>query len=84
MFSLTFLYTAFQRAVDLPAAQRGTDGESCHFHCMTLAALCGACVCLSLFLLVTVVYLPLYAKLGLIAGVTKQMSDGKEVGIVNF
>ena len=46
---------------------------------MVLAALCGAGVCLCLFLALDVVYLPIYAKLGL----TKQMLDGKEADIVN-
>ena len=45
--------------------------------------LCGACVCLCLFLLLNVVYLPIYAKLGLVVGMTKQISDGKEPDIVN-
>ena len=30
-----------------------------------------------------VVYLPIYAKLGLVVGITKQMSNGKEADIVN-
>ena len=58
------------------AALRGTDNGSCHFHCTVLAALCGAGVCLCLFLALDVVYLPIYAKLGLVVGMTKQMSDG--------
>ena len=33
--------------------------------------------------LLNVVYLPIYTKLGLVVGMTKQMSDGKEVDIVN-
>ena len=41
------------------------------------AALCGVGVCLCLFLLLNVVYLPIYAKLGLVVGMTKQMSTGK-------
>ena len=32
---------------------------------------------------INVVYLPIYAKLGLVVSMTKQMSDGKEVDIVN-
>ena len=60
------------------AALRGTDNGSCHFHCTLLAALCSAGVCLCLFLALDVVYLPIYAKLGLVVGMTKQMSDGKE------
>ena len=63
-------------------ALRGTD-ESCHFHCTILAALYGAGVCLCLFLALDVVYLPIYAKLGLVVGMKKQMSDGKEADIVN-
>ena len=35
------------------------------------------------FLLLNVVYLTIYAKLGLVVGTTKQMSYGKEVDIVN-
>ena len=65
------------------AALRGTDGGSCHFHCKVLGTLHGACVCLCMFLLLNVVYLPIYAKLGLVVGMIKQMSDGKEVDIVN-
>ena len=30
-----------------------------------------------------VVYLPIYAKLGLVVGMRKQKSDGKEADIVN-
>ena len=59
------------------AALRGTDNGSCHFHC-TVDTLCGAGVCLCLFLALKVVYLPIYAKLGLVVGMTKQMSNGKE------
>ena len=47
-------------------------------------ALCGAGVCLYLFLALDVVYLPIYAKLGLVVGITKQMSDGEEEDIVNY
>ena len=63
------------------AALRGTDNGSCH--CTVLAALCDAGVCLCLFLALDVVYLSIYAKLGLVVGMTKQTSDGKEVDIVN-
>ena len=49
----------------------------------TVVVLCDASVCLCLFLLLKIVYLPIYAKLGLVVGMTKQMSDGKEVDIVN-
>ena len=62
---------------------RGTDNGSCHCHCTVLAALCGAGVCLCLFLALDVVYLPIYAKLELVVGMTKQMSDGKKADIVN-
>ena len=65
------------------AALRGTYNGSCHFHCTVRAALWGAGVCLCLFLALDVVYLPIYAKLWLVVGMTKQMSDGKEVDIVN-
>ena len=54
-----------------------------HFHCTVLAALCGAGVCLCLFLSLDVAYLSIYAKLGLVVGMTQQMSDGKEADIVN-
>ena len=64
------------------AALRGKDG-SYHFHCTVLAALCGEGACLCFFLALNVVYLPIYAKLGLVVGMTKQMSDGKEADIVN-
>ena len=64
-------------------ALRGTDGGFCHFHRTVIAALCGAGVCLCLLLLLNVVYLVIYAKLGLVVGMTKQMSDGKEADIVN-
>ena len=60
-----------------------TDGGSCHFHRMVLAALCGAGVCVRLFLLLNVIYLTIYVKLGLTVGKTKQMSNGKEADIVN-
>ena len=63
------------------AAVRDTDNGSCHFHCTVLADLCGASVCL--FRLLNVVYLPIYAKVGLVVGMTKQMSNGKEGDIVN-
>ena len=69
--------------VGLPAALCGTDGGSCHPHCTVPAALCGAGVCLCLFLLLNAVYLAIYAKLGLVVGMTKQMSYDKEVDIVN-
>ena len=72
------LSRTFQRV--LRAALCGTDGGSCYFHCTVLAALC-ACLCL--FLLLNVVYLAICAKLWLIVGMTKQMSDGKEADIVN-
>ena len=65
------------------AALRGTDNEWCHFHCTVLAALCGVGVRLCLFLALDVFYLPIYAKLGLVVGMTKQMSNGKEADIVN-
>ena len=35
------------------------------------------------FFLLNVVYLSIYATLGLVVGITKQMSNGKEVDIVN-
>ena len=87
-----------QRAVDLPATLRGlsctfqravvaalrvADNGSCHFHCMILADFCGAGVCLCLFLLLDVVYLATCTTLGLVVGMTKQMSNGKEADIVN-
>ena len=73
-----------QRAVDLPAVLRGADNGFCHFHCMILADFCGAGVCLGFFfLLIHVVYLAICVKLGLVIGMTKQMSNGKEVDIVN-
>ena len=75
------LSCTFQLAV--LAALCGTDGGSCHFHCTVLAALCGVSVCLCLFLLLNVVYLAICAKLWLVVGMTKQMSNGKEVDIVN-
>ena len=65
------------------AAVRGTDGGSCHFQFTVLAALCGAGVCLCFCLLLNVVYLTIYAKLWLVVGITKQMSNGKEADIVN-
>ena len=55
------------------AALRGTDNGFCHFHCTVLAARCSAGVCLCLFLALNVVYLPIYAKLGLVVSITKQM-----------
>ena len=75
------LSCTFQRGV--LAAVCGTDGGSCHFHRTVLAALCGAGVCLCLFLFFNVVYLLSYAKLGLVVGMTKQISDDKEADMVN-
>ena len=71
----------FQRPV--LAALCGTDGGSCHFNGMILAAFCGAGVCLCLLLLLNVVYLAICAKLWLVVSMTKQMSNGKEADIVN-
>ena len=65
------------------AALRGTDNGSCHFHCTILAALCSTGVCLFLFLALDVVYLPIYVKLGLVVGMTKQISYGKKADLVN-
>ena len=75
------LSCTFQRSV--VAALRGTDGGWCYFHCTVLAALCVANVCLCLFLLLNVDCLAIYAKQGLVVGMTKQMSNGKEADIVN-
>ena len=50
---------------------------------MVIAALCGAGVCLCLFLLLNVIYLSIYAKLGLVVGMTTQMSGGKEADVMN-
>ena len=50
---------------------------------MILADILGAGVCLCLILLLDVVYLAICAKLGLVVGMTKQMSNGKKVDIVN-
>ena len=50
---------------------------------MVLAALSSEGVCLCLFLALDVFYLPIYDKLGLVVGMTKQMSDGKEADKVN-
>ena len=61
----------------------GTDGGSCRFRCAVLAALCIAGVCLCLFFLLNVFYLPIYIKLGLVVGMTKQMPDGQEVDVLN-
>ena len=58
------MQATLQRAVRLPSALCDTDGGSCHFHCTVPAALCGVGVCLCLFLLLNVVYLPIFAKLG--------------------
>ena len=77
------MQATLQRAVKLPAALYGTNGGSCHFHCTTPAALYGAGVCSCLSILLNVVYLAIYAKLGFVVGMTKQMSNGKEVDIVN-
>ena len=55
----------------------------CHSQCTVLAALSSASVCLCLFLALHVVYLPIYATLWLVVGMTKQMSDGKDADIVN-
>ena len=69
---------------------RGINGSawyrrrvSFHFQRAVSAALCGAGGCFCLFLLLNIVYLPIYAKLVLFVGMTKQMSDGKELDILN-
>ena len=77
---VNFLCT-FQRAA--LAALCGADNGSCYFHCTILAVLAGECICLCLFLLLNVAYLPICAKLWLVVGMTKQMSNGKEADIVN-
>ena len=77
------MQATLQCTVRLPASLCDTDGGSCHFHSKVLTALCDASVCLCLFLLLNVVYLANYAKLGLVVGMTIQMSNGKEVDIVN-
>ena len=69
------MQATLQRAVRLTAALYGTDGWYCHFRCTVSAALCGAGVCLCLFLLLNVVHLANYAKQGLVVGMTKQMSN---------
>ena len=48
-----------------------------------LAALRGGGVCLCLFLLLNVAYLAIYTKLGMVVGMRKHMSNGKEEEIVN-
>ena len=50
---------------------------------MILADFCDAGVCLCWLLLLDVVYLAICAKLGLVVGMTKQMSNVKKVDIVN-
>ena len=50
---------------------------------VVVAALCGEGVCLYLFLLLHIAYLPIFAKLGLVVGMKKQMSDGKEFDILH-
>ena len=72
------MQATLQRAVGLPTA---LVSLCCTFQRAVLAALCDAGVCL--FLLLNVVYLPIYAKVGLVVGMTKQISNGKEVDIVN-
>ena len=67
------MQATLQRAVSLPASLRGNSRGSFHFHCTAIAAPCSAGVCLYLFLLLNVVYLPIYAKLGLVVGMTKIM-----------
>ena len=62
---------------------RSTDNRSCHFHRTVLAAVCGAGVCLCVFILLNVVYLLICAKLRLVVGMTNKMSNGKELDIVN-
>ena len=74
------LSCTFQRSV--VAALHGADNGSCHFHCMILMDFCGAGVCLCLFLLLEV-YLVICATLGLVVGMTKQMSNDKGVDIIN-
>ena len=72
------MQAALQLALRLPAALCVTGGGSCHYRCTVPAAPCGAGVCLCLFLLLNVVYLVIYVKLGLVVGITKQMSNDKE------
>ena len=73
------LLCTFQRVV--LAALCGTDGGSCHINCTLLADLCGEGV-FCLFLLLNFVYLAICAKIRLVVGMTKQMSNSKEVDIV--
>ena len=62
----------------------GTDNGSCQFHCTAPAALCGAGVCLRLFLLLNIVYLLIFAKLWLVVGITKQMSKPSKIMLTSF
>ena len=75
------LSCTFQRAV--LAALCGTDNGSCRCHRTVPAVFCVAGVCLCLFLLLNIVYLPIYAKLGLVVGMTNQTSNDKEADIMN-
>ena len=81
------------------AALCGTDGGSCHFRVhfnlrtsgsvwyrrpvVSLSCTFQRAVVAARRGTDGVVYLPIYAKLGLVVGMTQQMSDGKEVDIVN-
>ena len=58
---------------------------SCRFQCTALAAISNAGFYLSFFFILNVVYLPIYAqKKGLAVGMTKQISNCKEIDILNF
>ena len=77
------LSCTFQRAV--LAALCGTDGGSCLFQRGTSGSVWRRC-CLCLFLVLNVVYLLFDVKLRLFVnfvGMTKQVSDGKEIDILN-
>ena len=74
-------YCCFQRAV--LAVLCDIDGGYCCFQRAVLSILSGAGVYLYLFLLLNVVYLLIYVKLGLVVGITEQISHGKKVDILN-
>ena len=70
----------FQRTV--LAALRGTDGGSCH----SLYVTSGSLWCRFLLMFVSFIKCCLFSdlcQLGLVAGMTKQMPDGKEADVVN-
>ena len=77
-FRITFVYiSTCHSSGSVWCMRRGLSKRA------VLAGLRGASVCFRLILVISIVYLPIYIKLGLTICMTTQMSDGKEVDILN-